>query len=414
MTSEVRQPVRVLCSWLSGFFLKFLAIAYVLPVHALVYDDGHGAQEVVVGAARMELYYPLIEGKRVAFAGNHTAIVDGRHVVDILVDNGVDVVKIFSPEHGFRGTAAHGEWVDSGIDPETGLPVISLYGANRRPTGAQLAEVDVVVFDIQDVGARFYTYISTMAYFMEEAARHEKKMIILDRPNPLGHYVDGPILDLRHRSFVGLHPIPIVHGMTIGEYARMVNGEGWLADGLVCDLTVIPMAHYDHHTRYHLPLPPSPNLPNMRAVYLYPSLCLFEGTDISLGRGTPNPFQVFGHPAFDANLFPYHFKPESVAAAPNPPQLGRVCHGRNLSTIPLKELERKSQINLGYILEAYHHFPDKARFFNNFFERLAGTHQLREQIVAGWTEEQIRESWMPGIEAFKVIRSRYLLYEEVE
>lgn len=412
MANEVRHPERVLCCWMAIFCLNVLSIAFVLPAHAFVKEGGDVPGEVLVGAARTGLYHPLLEGKRVAFAGNHTAVVEGKHLVDILVEEGVDVVKIFSPEHGFRGTAAHGEWVDSGIDRETGLPVISLYGASRRPTEVQLSDVDVIVFDIQDVGVRFYTYISTMTYFMEEVARHGKEMIVLDRPNPLGHYVDGPVLEPRHSSFVGLHAIPIVHGMTIGEYALMVNGEGWLADDLVCDLTVIPIAHYSHTTRYHLPLAPSPNLPDMHSVYLYPSLCLFEGTDISLGRGTDKPFQVFGHPELPPATFSYTFKPEPVAAAPNPPQLGKLCHGRDLSAIPLNELEKKSQINLGYILEAYRHFPDKDRFFNSFFERLSGSTRLREQIVAGWTEPQIRESWQPGLEAFKEIRLKYLLYDE--
>lgn len=412
MANEVRHPERVLFYWMAIFCLNFLTIAFVLPAHGLIREGGDGTEEVLVGAAQPELYFPFLEGKRVAFAGNHTAVVEGKHLVDILVEEGVDVVKIFSPEHGFRGTAAHGEWVDSGIDRETGLPVISLYGASRRPTEAQLSDVDVILFDIQDVGVRFYTYISTMTYFLEEVARHGKKMVVLDRPNPLGHYVDGPVLEPGHSSFVGLHAIPIVHGMTIGEYALMVNGEGWLADGLVCDLVVIPMGRYGHTSRYHLPLAPSPNLPDMHSVYLYPSLCLFEGTDISLGRGTDKPFQVFGHPGLPPATFPYTFTPGRVAAAPNPPQLEKLCHGRDLSTIPLKELEKKTQINLGYILEAYRYFPDKDRFFNSFFERLSGTTRLREQIVAGWSEQQIRESWQPGIEAFKVIRSRYLLYED--
>jgi uncharacterized protein YbbC (DUF1343 family) len=369
---------------------------------------------ILPGAGQTEQYFHLLNGKRVAFAGNHTSVINGVHMVDTLIASGKNLVKVFSPEHGFRGTAAAGELVESGMDVKTGLPVISLYGRNRRPTPEQLAGVDVIVFDIQDVGVRFYTYISTMTYIMQAAAREHIPVVILDRPNPLGHYVDGPVLEAEHASFVGLHPIPIVHGMTVGEYAMMVDGEGWLGPNLVCELTVIPVANYTHNTRYSLPVPPSPNLPNMASVYLYPSLCFFEGTEVSLGRGTPKPFQVFGHPAFDPQAFPYRFTPESLAVAPNPPQMGQVCQGRDLSTLPMEGLKEKDQINLSYLLEAYRNFPDKSGFFNPYFENLSGNTLLRYQILAGLSEEQIRASWQEDLRSFRELRSKYLLYPDFE
>jgi uncharacterized protein YbbC (DUF1343 family) len=270
------------------------------------------------------------------------------------------------------------------------------------------------VFDIQDVGTRFYTYISTMTYIMEEAARQGVPMLILDRPNPTGHYIDGPVLEPEFSSFVGLHPIPIVHGLTIGEYALMVNGEGWLENGINCDLQVIPVENYTHSTPYELPIPPSPNLPNMHAIYLYPSLCLFEGTNISLGRGTDKPFQVYGHPHFPENYFHYTFTPRSVAAAPNPPHLNALCLGIDLSAMDIRPLMIKDQINLEYLINAYRHFPDKDNFFNPFFERLAGTANLRKQIIDGLSVEEIRDSWKEGLEDFTRIRAKYLLYPDVD
>ncbi len=371
-------------------------------------------QTLKPGAWQTEQYLPLLEGKRVAFAGNHTATIHDKHLVDVLLGAGIDVVKVFSPEHGFRGHAAAGEHVASGIDQQTGLPVISLYGANRRPAAEQLQDVDIILFDIQDVGTRFYTYISTMTYIMEEAAKQGVPMLILDRPNPTGHYIDGPILEPEFSSFVGLHPIPIVHGMTIGEYALMVNGQGWLEDGISCDLQVVRVKNYTHSTPYELPIPPSPNLPNMHAIYLYPSLCLFEGTDISLGRGTDKPFQIYGHPDYPKKQFPYAFTPQSVTAAPNPPHLNKLCRGIDLSEIDIRHLMIKDQINLEYIINAYHHFPVKENFFNSFFERLAGTASLRKQIIDGLTADEIRDSWKDGLDAFAIIRAKYLLYPDVD
>ena len=370
-------------------------------------------QSVTPGAWQTEAYFPLLEGKRVAVAGNHTTTIHDTHLVDSLLRAGINIVKVFSPEHGFRGQAAAGEHVASGVDPETGLPIISLYGANRRPTAEQLQDLDIIVFDIQDVGVRFYTYISTMTYIMEEAAKQGVPVLILDRPNPTGHYIDGPILEPEFSSFVGLHPVPIVHGMTIGEYAMMVNGEGWLKDGIRCELQVVRIKNYTHATPFHLPIPPSPNLPNMHAIYLYPSLCLFEGTEISLGRGTEKPFQVYGHPDFPKEHFQYSFTPKSVSAAPNPPHVNVLCYGIDLSGKDIRQLMTKDRINLDYIINAYNHFPDKESFFNPFFERLAGTAILRQQIIDGLTADEIRASWQEGLGAFAKTRARYLLYGDV-
>jgi len=370
---------------------------------------------IIPGAERTQDYFNQLKGRRVAVAGNHTSMIGKVHLVDSLLSAGVNVVKVFGPEHGFRGTAADGEHISNEKDPRTGLLLVSLYGANRKPTKEQLEDVDVIVFDMQDVGMRFYTYISTMTLIMQAAAEQGKEVMVLDRPNPHGHYVDGPILDLAYTSFVGMHPIPVVHGMTIGEYAQMVNGEGWLTGGRKCKLTVISMDNYTHNHLYQVPLAPSPNLPNMRAVYLYPSLCLFEGTALSIGRGTEMPFQVFGHPDLDAEKYPLRFTPLSVQASVNPPLLGKECRGRDLRGIPIETLQAERRMNLSYLLEAYRDFPAKEIFFiTSSFDRLAGSNLLRSQIMAGLNEEQIRQSWQPGLEAFKKIRAKYLLYPDFE
>ncbi|MBW6497442.1 MAG: DUF1343 domain-containing protein [Bacteroidales bacterium] len=370
---------------------------------------------IITGAERTAEYFPLLPGKRIAVAGNHSSRIGEVHLVDSLRWAGFNVVKVFSPEHGFRGEAADGQHIQSHVDERTGIPIVSLYGVNRRPTPEQLADVDLILFDIQDVGMRFYTYISTMTLIMQAAAAAGIPVIVLDRPNPHGHYVDGPMLDLAYTSFVGLHPIPVVHGMTIGEYARLVNGEGWLSHGRTCDLKVIPMENYTHNDLYQLPLAPSPNLPNMLAVYLYPSLCFFEGTAISVGRGTEMPFQVIGHPRLPAEKYPLRFTPQSVQASIHPPLLGQECQGRDLRSIPLETLQAEARINLFYLLEAYRDFPEKEKFFiNASFDRLAGSNLLRNQIMAGLNEEQIRQSWQEGLEAFKKIRTKYLLYPDFE
>jgi len=392
---------------LTHFYILLLKIA----VFSAGIQNGSGNNmEILPGAWQTASYFHLLEDKQVAVAGNHTSMIQNTHLVDTLLASGINVVKVFSPEHGFRGKAADGEYVDDSTDPRTGIPIVSLYGSNRRPTRDQLADVDIILFDMQDVGTRFYTYISTMTYIMEKSADKGIPVIILDRPNPNGHYVDGPILEPDHASFVGLHPVPVVHGMTVGEYALMVNGEGWLENDRRADLRVIPVANYSRKMRYVLPVAPSPNLPNMHAVYLYPSLCFFEGTSISVGRGTAKPFQKFGHPDLPASAYQHVFTPESRRESPNPPQLGHECHGQNLSRFNKEELRQKDRINLGFLLEAYHHFPDKDDFFNPYFDQLAGTTVLREQIVAGYSASEIRAGWEEDLEAFRQLRADYLIY----
>jgi uncharacterized protein YbbC (DUF1343 family) len=361
--------------------------------------------QVVTGAERTGEYLPLLKGKRVALLVNQTAIIGRTHLVDSLLKLHVQIVKIFSPEHGFRGNADAGEKVGNATDEQTGLPIVSLYGKHRKADANDLKDVDVLIFDIQDVGTRFYTYISSLQELMESAAENNKPLIILDRPNPNGHYVDGPVLDTAYRSFVGMQPIPIVHGMTVGEYAGMLNGEHWLKNGAQCKLTVVTCQHYDHHTFYQIPVKPSPNLPNMTAIFLYPSLCFFEGTALSLGRGTELPFQVFGSPLFPHNLFA--FTPHSTAGAKEPPLKDVTCYGYNLSDV---HAEKDGRIQLKWLIQAYQMFPDKAKFFIPFFNKLAGNSTLQEQIKAGMDEAAIRKSWEPALTNFKTIRKKYLLY----
>lgn len=378
-----------------------------------IIDPIHAQSPVITGAERTTAYLPLLEGKRVALLVNQTATLGHRHLVDSLLQLKVNIKKIFSPEHGFRGQADAGEKVGNSTDSQTGLPIVSLYGKHRQADAADLADVDILIFDIQDVGARFYTYISSLQELMEAAATYNKPLIVLDRPNPNGHYVDGPVLDTAFRSFVGMQPIPIVHGMTAGEYARMLNGEQWLKNGLQCQLMVIPCQQYTHRTLYRLPVKPSPNLPDMAAIYLYPSLCLFEGTVFSLGRGTDKPFQVFGHPRFPATS--YSFTPRSMPGAKDPVLKGQRANGYDLSRDAVVLSPQNShQLQLKWLLEAYSKYPDKAGFFNNFFNKLAGNSTLQEQIKAGKNETTIRQSWQPAIIAFKQIRKRYLLYPDFE
>ncbi|MBQ1819800.1 MAG: DUF1343 domain-containing protein [Bacteroidales bacterium] len=364
------------------------------------------------GAECTEHYLPLLEGKRVAVCGNQTSVVAKTHLVDTLLSRKVNVVKLFCPEHGFRGQAEAGATIASGKDPLTGLPVVSLYGKNKKPTAEQLQGVDVVLFDLQDVGCRFYTYISTLHYVMEAAAENGVKVIVLDRPNPNGFYVDGPVLEPQYKSFVGMHPVPIVYGMTIGEYARMINGEKWLANGVQCDLTVIKLEGYTHETRYALPVAPSPNLQTAEAIYLYPSLCLFEGTNVSVGRGTDQPFEMYGAPGMQSG--DYRFTPRAIpGVSENPPFKGQECRGYLLHDIAAENLNNPGRLNLSYLLTAYRNCVDQSSFFlkNNFFDKLAGTDQLRKQLVVGASEEEIRASWEPDLEKFRHIREQYLLYE---
>jgi uncharacterized protein YbbC (DUF1343 family) len=359
---------------------------------------------VQVGADQLDLLLPILINKNIALVVNHTSLVGQTHLADTLQSAGVTIKKIFAPEHGFRGSAADGEKVKDGIDSKTRIPLVSLYGSNRKPTPEQLADVDLVIFDIQDVGTRFYTYISTMHYVMEACAEQGKKVIILDRPNPNGNYVDGPLLVPSLKSFVGMHPIPIAHGLTVGELAQMINGEGWLEKGLKCDIEIIPVKNWIHQDFYSLPVRPSPNLPNDQAVKLYPSLCLFEGTVISVGRGTQTPFLVLGNPEFKD--MPYNFTPMDIPGmSNNPPQEGKVCYGLDLSTVLVEP-----GINLKYLLAFYKKYTDKKKFFTDYFNTLAGTPALQQQIKDGLTEEQIKATWQEDLEAFREMRMKYLLY----
>lgn len=369
---------------------------------------------IMPGAWNIDSYKPLLINKKVALMVNHSSLVGNTHLVDTLLALGISVEKIFAPEHGFRGNTPDGEHIVSGKDPASGLPVISLYGKKIKPDKEDLEGIDMVVFDIQDVGVRFYTFTSALSYLMEACAEFKIPVLVLDRPNPLGFYIDGPVLESPFRSYVGLHPVPIVYGMTIGEWANMVNNEGWLKDGLRCSLTVIPCKNYDHNCRYELPVPPSPNLPNMRAVYLYPSLCFFEGTQISVGRGTDRPFQCFGAP--ELKVGGHYFTPVPNEASKYPPHEGKLCRGVDLSDVPIDSLKNRQSICLQYLLDAYQHYPDSASFFlkSGYFEKLAGTAELRKQIEKGFSEEEIRASWAEGLAAFKKVRSKYLLYPDFE
>lgn len=372
------------------------------------------SEKVITGDERTDLYFPLLKDKKIAIFSNHTGMAGDKHILDLLVDNGFNVTAIFSPEHGFRGTADAGEHVASSVDTKTGVPILSLYdGKEARPSEASMKAFDVLIVDIQDVGLRFYTYYITMCRLMDACAEYNKEVLLLDRPNPNGHYVDGPILDMSLKSGVGWLPIPVVHGMTLGELARMVNGEGWLPQGRTCKLTVVPCDHYTHQTLYQLPVAPSPNLPNMKSVYLYPSLCFFEGTVVSLGRGTDLPFQVYGHP--DLHSGTYTFTPRSVPGAKNPPLLNQVCHGENLSGLDNDSIFKK-QMDLGYVIKAYRELNATTqigdKFFTSFFEKLIGVTYVRRMIEHGHTEQEIRARWKKDVESFLIQRKPYLLYEE--
>ncbi len=369
---------------------------------------------IEVGAARLDQYLPLLKNKRVAILTNQTAVIgkNNTHLVDTLKSLGINIVKIFGPEHGFRGTANAGAKVQNSIDPKTGIPVISLYGSHNKPTAKELADVDVMVYDIQDVGTRFYTYISSMQRFMEAAAENHKSFLILDRPNPNGFYVDGPVLEKDQKSGVGMQPIPIVYGMTIGEYAKMLIGEHWLNNpNAKPDLTVIKCLNYTHDSLYRLPEKPSPNLPNMASVYLYPSLCFFEGTKCSVGRGTAHPFQLFGHPDFPDSL--YSFTPMPMPGATHPKLEGEKCYGYLVATDAKTALKKENrQVQLKWIIKAYQLYPDKAHFFRSYFNLLAGNADLMRQIKAGWSAGKIRDSWQHKLDQFKQIRKKYLLYPD--
>jgi uncharacterized protein YbbC (DUF1343 family) len=363
--------------------------------------------DIVLGASRMHLYLDSLKGKRIALVANQTTAIGNTHLVDSLLSLGIQVVKVFSPEHGFRGDADAGEKVGNYADTKTGIQIISLYGNNKKPHPEQLADVDFVIYDIQDVGVRFYTYISTLHYVMEACAENNRTLIVLDRPNPNGHYIDGPVREEKHKSFIGMDPVPIVYGMTVGEYALMLNGENWLENGAQCPLWIVPCKHYMHKSKYVLPIPPSPNLRSEVAINLYPSLCFFEATTVSVGRGTEKPFEIFGHPNFPNNGFT--FTPVSSYGAKSPLWENTLCNGKDLSN----SLRRRSyEINLSYLIEARSYLGDSIQFIKaaSFFDRLAGTSDLMEQILAGKSESEIRDSWKEGIENFKLIRQKYLLY----
>jgi uncharacterized protein YbbC (DUF1343 family) len=372
-----------------------------------------------LGANRTENYLTLLKNKRVGVIANQTSVIlkstnnlnaygkqPYTHLVDSLVKLNIKVTKVFAPEHGFRGKADAGEHVKNGIDTKTQLPIISLYGKNKKPSLAQLKDLDILIFDIQDVGARFYTYISTLHFIMEACAEANKPLLVLDRPNPNGHYIDGPTLEIQHKSFVGMHPIPVVHGMTIGEYAKMINGEKWLNGSNTCQLTVIPMLHYTHTTPYVLPIKPSPNLPNATAISLYPSLCFFEGTTVNAGRGTSLQFQVFGSPYLNPDHYAYNYTPVSNAGAKHPKHKNVLCYGKNLSNS-----SKLSALNLEWLIEAYKNTSQKNKFFNSFFTKLAGTKTLQENIENGMSAATIKASWQEGIDAFKITRQKYLIYK---
>ena len=363
---------------------------------------------LVVGAERLDQYLPQLKNKRVGLVVNQTSRVGKAHLVDTLRARGVNVAAIFAPEHGFRGEEADGATIKDGRDARSGVAVRSVYGKTKKPTPEMLADVDVLVFDIQDVGARFYTFISTLHYVMEAAAELNKPVLVLDRPNPNGALVDGPVLEAQHKSFVGLDPLPIAHGLTVGELATLLNGEKYLAGGRRCRLTVVPVGKgYTHATPYALPVRPSPNLPTTHAVALYPSICLFEGTNVSVGRGTATPFEVIGSPSQPASR-PYSFTPRPNAGSPSPPLNGQLCHGLDLAAAPVST----TSLQLGYLLDFYRQSTDKEHFFGKYFEQLSGTTALRTQIIAGKSEAEIRASWEPGLGKFKALRRKYLLYPE--
>ncbi len=414
---------------------KILALIYLpltLNFNATAQSPNHQIikstnQQIITGAERMEVYLPMLKGKAVAVFANQTSMVKNSHLVDTLIKCGINVVKIFGPEHGFRGTADAGEHVDNAADKKTGIPVISLYGDHKKPTAEDFKGVDVLVFDIQDVGVRFYTFISSLEYFLEATLENHKPLLILDRPNPNGFYVDGPVLDKKFKSFIGMQSIPIVYGMTMGEYALMLAGEKWLSPKANAINTynvstqpttdtpfhvqIIKCKNYNHNSKYILPVNPSPNLREMQSIYLYPSTCFFEGTVLSEGRGTEKPFQIFGHPSLPNTLFA--FTPQPNAGAKSSKCFYQQCYGWNESGTTEEVLKKlNNKIQLTYLLQAYKLFPGKDSFFlkNNFFNKLAGNDVLMKQIKEGKTEAEIRKSWEPGLINFKKIRKKYLLY----
>jgi len=383
---------------------------------ALTFGQGSSyhqfAKKIIPGADQTNLYINYLNGKNIGMVVNQTSVIGDKLTpsVDSLLKLGINIKKIFGPEHGFRGNASNGATVNDSTDPKTGLPVISLYGKHYKPTPTDLNGINLMIFDIQDVGARFYTYLSTLQYVMEACAENNIELLILDRPNPNGFYVDGPVLDTTYRSFIGMDAVPIVYGMTIAEYAQMINGEGWLKNHVQCKLKIIKVANYNHNSAYTLPVNSSPNLNTAQSVLLYPSLCLFEGTTLSLGRGTYTPFEEVGHPLLKGK-YAYNFTPISIPGmSEDPPQKNQVCYGIDLKNYDIGIIRSSGKLNLTWLLELYNAFPDKTHFFNAYFVKLAGTDQLRKQIEIGKTEREIRESWEPALGRFKIMRRKYLLY----
>ena len=364
-------------------------------------------KQITISAANVDAYIPLLKEKKVGIVAHQASVISSAkntiHLVDLLRKKNISIQKVFAPEHGFRGTADAGEKIENQIDSKTQLPIISLYGKNRKPSKEQLKGIEIMVFDLQDVGVRFYTYLSTLHNVMEACAENNIPLIVLDRPNPNTHYIDGPVLNLEHKSFVGMHPVPIVYGMTIGEYAQMINGEKWLANSIKCDLTIIPLKNYTHQTTYELTVRPSPNLPNKQSIALYPSLCLLEPTRVSIGRGTDLQFQVYGHPGFPKTDFSY--VPKSNFGSKNPKHKGQICYGENLTTV-----NPPSKIELKWLMNAYSDFPEKDSFFLKGFERISGVSNLKKQLIGGASEKTIRNSWTDGLNKFKKTRIKYLLY----
>ena len=377
-------------------------IKQIICIILLLITLSVNAQDLQLGAERTSLYLPILKEKNIAIVGNQTSMINNTHLVDSLINLNINIVKIFTPEHGFRGSGDAGEIINNELDEKTGLPIISIYGKNKKPSVKQLEGIDIIVFDIQDVGVRFYTYISSLHYIMEAAAENKITVIVLDRPNPNGHYIDGPVRENKFRSFVGMHPVPIVHAMTIGEYAKMINGESWISEK--CDLRIIKMKNYTHDMHYDLHIKPSPNLPNSKSINLYPSLCLFEGTSVSIGRGTKHPFQHFGAPYLKSD---YSFTPQSCEGSKSPKHKNTKCYGTDLRF----QDNYLTEINLNWLIETYNNCPEKEKFFNNFFDKLAGTDKLRSAIIAGKNAKQIKDSWKKGISNFKKIRHKYLIYD---
>ncbi len=403
---------------LSAFIINTVSVAFSQDIIKVDFVT-KTINDLKVGADKTEAYLPLLKDKSVAIVANQSSMIGNTHLVDSLLKKGIKIKKVFCPEHGFRGIVDAGKHVDTYKDEKTGLTIVSLYGKNKKPTPEFLNDVDVVIFDIQDVGVRFYTYLSTMHNVMEACAENEKQFIVLDRPNPNGYYIDGPVLEDAYKSFLGMHPVPIVYGMTIGEYAQMINGEGWLNNHIKCNLKVIPLQGYTHNDLYQLPIKPSPNLANMTSVYLYPSLGLFEGTVVSVGRGTDLPFQVIGHPKLQ-NYIPagkkvgYTFTPQPKPGAMEPKYKGQLCYGYNLVTFGDSYIKYIKKIYLFWLIETFKNTHDKTTYFDENFNYHAGNATLQKQIKDGVSETDIRKSWETGINNFKTIRKRYLLYSDFE